>query len=99
MLAFVSTANAGLLAASRYPLGLSRDGLFPGFLGRVSKRSGTPPFAIIATGAIMMGTLAFDLDGLDVLAFFLQFTHLPARLFPALPHRHIGSPSSVVSTH
>lgn len=36
VLAFVTTGNAGILAASRTPLAMSRDGLLPQFLGRVN---------------------------------------------------------------
>ncbi len=42
ILAFVSTANAGIMSASRYPLALGRDGLLPSFLGRLTKDSKHP---------------------------------------------------------
>jgi len=64
VLAFISTANAGVLAASRYPLALGRDGLLPGFLGRVNPRFKTPHFAILLTGGLMIGALFFDLGKL-----------------------------------
>lgn len=64
ILAFVSTANAGVLAASRYPLALSRDQLIPEFFGKLTKRSKTPYVSILFTGAFM--TLSFFLR-LDVL--------------------------------
>ncbi len=64
MLAFISTANAGIMAASRYPLALGRDALLPSALGRVNSRFKTPHFAILATGALMMAALFFDLEGL-----------------------------------
>jgi basic amino acid/polyamine antiporter, APA family len=35
VLAFVSTANAGMMSASRYPLALSRDRLVPDLFSRV----------------------------------------------------------------
>ncbi len=54
ILAFVSTANAGLMAASRYPLALSRDGLLPLTLMRVNKRFKTPHIAILTTGLFMI---------------------------------------------
>jgi APA family basic amino acid/polyamine antiporter len=60
--AFISTANAGIMAASRYPLALSRDGLLPGFLGGINERFNTPHFAIILTGAVMSVFLFFKLD-------------------------------------
>ena len=36
ILAFVSTANAGIMAASRYPMALSRDSLLPEFLVKMN---------------------------------------------------------------
>jgi len=52
--AFITTGNAGILAASRTPMAMSKDGLLPGFLGRVNRRFGTPHYGILATGAIMI---------------------------------------------
>ena len=57
ILAFMSTANAGIMAASRYPLALSRDGLLPNFLTRINKKYNTPHNAILFTGLLMMVTL------------------------------------------
>jgi len=62
ILAFVSTANAGIMAASRYPLALSRDRLLPNFLGRVNKRFKTPHVAILITGVFMILALFLRLD-------------------------------------
>ena len=53
-LAFVSTANAGIMAASRYPLGMARDKLLPPFFQRVNKRFKTPHMAILFTGLFMI---------------------------------------------
>jgi len=61
ILAFVSTANAGIMAAARYPLALSRDGLLPEFLSRINARFKTPHVSILVTGAFMMGALFFKL--------------------------------------
>ncbi|OPX28110.1 MAG: hypothetical protein B1H08_06560 [Candidatus Omnitrophica bacterium 4484_171] len=61
VLAFISTANAGIMAASRYPLALSRDGLLGDFLSRVNKRFNTPHNAILFTGLLMMIVLLFKL--------------------------------------
>jgi mannitol/fructose-specific phosphotransferase system IIA component (Ntr-type) len=61
ILAFVSTANAGIMAAARYPLALSRDGLLPEFLSRVNKRFRTPHVSILITGAFMIVALFFKL--------------------------------------
>ncbi|MCK4667658.1 amino acid permease [Candidatus Dependentiae bacterium] len=57
ILAFVSTANAGIMAASRYPFALSRDGLLPEFFSRISKKFHTPHIAIIITGFFMILSL------------------------------------------
>ncbi|MCK4980233.1 MAG: amino acid permease, partial [Candidatus Delongbacteria bacterium] len=62
ILAFVSTANAGVLAASRYPLALSRDQLLPAFFGKLSKRSKTPYISILFTGAFMILSFMLKLD-------------------------------------
>jgi len=61
ILAFVSTANAGIMAASRYPLALSRDKLLPAFLGRIDKKLNTPRNAILFTGLLMIIALLFRL--------------------------------------
>ncbi|MBN2459966.1 MAG: amino acid permease [Candidatus Cloacimonetes bacterium] len=63
ILAFISTANAGILAASRNPMAMSRDGLVPPFLGRIGKKSGTPYMAIILTSFFMISVILFlDLE-------------------------------------
>lgn len=61
VLAFVSTANAGIMAASRYPLALSRDGLIPRAMGRINDRFKTPHVAILVTGVFMMAVMFLDL--------------------------------------
>ena len=61
VLAFVSTANAGILAASRAPLAMSRDGLLPAWLGRVHQRRGTPHYAILFTAAFIAAVLFLDI--------------------------------------
>jgi len=61
ILAFVSTANAGIMAASRYPLALSRDGLIPQAMGRINDRFKTPHVAILVTGALMLAVMFLDL--------------------------------------
>ncbi len=62
ILAFVSTANAGIMSASRYPMALSRDYLLPGIFSRINKRFKTPHTAIIATGSFMIMSLFLKLD-------------------------------------
>ena len=54
LLAFVTTANGGILAASRSPMGMSRDGLLPGVVQNLSKRFGTPYVSILLTSAFII---------------------------------------------
>jgi len=61
ILAFISTANAGIMAASRYPLALSRDRLLPRFFGGISKRFKTPITAICITGIFIASALFLNL--------------------------------------
>jgi mannitol/fructose-specific phosphotransferase system IIA component (Ntr-type) len=62
LLAFVSTANAGLMSASRYLLSLSRDGLIPSPLGRVSDTFHTPHVAVLVTGAFLIASFFLQLE-------------------------------------
>ena len=62
ILAFISTANAGIMAASRYPLALSRDGILPDVLGKIHPRFKTPHIAILITGAFMIVALFLKLN-------------------------------------
>lgn len=62
ILAFVSTANAGIMASSRYLFALSRDEMLPPGLSRMTKRTGVPIFAILFTGAFIMASLLLKLD-------------------------------------
>lgn len=65
ILAFASTANAGILSASRFPLAMSRDLLIPEFFSRINKRFNTPHFSIIGTGIFMIAViLLLDLENL-----------------------------------
>ncbi|MGD1823417.1 MAG: amino acid permease [Pleomorphochaeta sp.] len=63
-LAFITTANAGLLAASRYPLSLARDGLLPEVFKKTNKKGDVPIVAIIFTGLIIYFSLFISLDNL-----------------------------------
>ncbi len=53
-LAFVSTANSGIMTASRYPLGMSRDKLLPACFQKISSKFKTPYIAILFTGSFMI---------------------------------------------
>jgi len=59
LFAFFSTANAGILSASRFPLAMSRDRLVPGIFGKMGKKSQTPFISIILTAAFMIVMIAF----------------------------------------
>ena len=59
VLALVSTANAGVLSASRYPFAMARDELVPTSLGAISDRFGTPSTAITLTGVVTLVLVAF----------------------------------------
>ncbi len=54
IMALASTANAGLLAASRFPLAMARDGIFPDQLESISERFSTPFNAVALTGAVLI---------------------------------------------
>ena len=58
ILAFISTANAGLLAASRDPMAMGKDQLLPSAFAKVSKR-GTPVFSIVFTTIFMIVVILF----------------------------------------
>lgn len=58
LFAFVTTANAGILSASRSPMAMSRDGLLPEFLSRTNQRFGTPHVAVIITSIFMIVVIA-----------------------------------------
>jgi len=65
LLAFISTANAGIMAASRNPMAMSRDRLLPSFFQKVNSKFGTPHFSIIFTTAFMICVILFlDLENL-----------------------------------
>ena len=57
--AFVTTANGGILAASRYPMAMSRDRLLPQQLARINERFKTPHTSILLTGIFMIAAIVF----------------------------------------
>jgi len=61
-LAFLTTANAGIMAASRYLLAVSRDGYLPEIIGKVGKRFKTPHISILITGAVVVFAIFLKLD-------------------------------------
>lgn len=60
-LAFLTTANVGIMTGARYLLAMSRDGMLPPFVGRVGPRFRTPHVAILLTGALVILPLFIDL--------------------------------------
>ena len=59
VLALVSMANAGLLASSRYPFAMARNGLAPSWLGSINERTHTPVRAVALTGVLLLVLIAF----------------------------------------
>lgn len=57
ILAFVSTGNAGILAASRDPMAMGKDQLLPEVFNKLS-RWGTPWFSIVVTTSFMIVLIA-----------------------------------------
>ena len=68
VLAFLTTANAGIMTASRYPLALSRDKFVPLILGKVNKRFNTPIISLVLTGIFIAASLLMDLNTLAEVA-------------------------------
>jgi len=64
LLAFVTTANAGILTASRDPMAMGEDRLLPRAFKRISKR-GVPRFSVLFTAAfIIAAIMLLDLENL-----------------------------------
>ncbi len=59
LLALASTANSGILSASRYPFAMARDGLANRELGRINPQTRTPVVSILATGAAVVFMVVF----------------------------------------
>lgn len=81
ILAFVSTANAGLMSASRYLLAMSRDNLLPKPLSKINSRFQTPHVAVLITGLIMILSLLLELKVLiEAASTVLMLTYILACL-------------------
>jgi len=59
LLAFVSTANAGILSASRSPMAMGRDQVLPRVFAKVNHRFKTPHISIFMTSAFMICVILF----------------------------------------
>ncbi len=57
IIAYLTTANAGIMSASRSPMAMSIDGLLPEFFGKLSKKFFTPYISIIITSIFMSLTI------------------------------------------
>jgi amino acid transporter/mannitol/fructose-specific phosphotransferase system IIA component (Ntr-type) len=57
--AFTSTANAGILTASRSPMAMSRDTLLPSVFCKISKKFKTPYISIMLTTGFMVIAIVF----------------------------------------
>jgi APA family basic amino acid/polyamine antiporter len=62
ILAFLSTANAGIMTAARSLVPLSADGLLPSAVGKINERFRTPHNALILTGLFIIVSLFLKLD-------------------------------------
>ena len=68
LLAFISTANAGIMSASRYPVALSHDFLLPGVFNAIHKKFKTPVLSICVTGIFIIVSLFLQLEVLVKIA-------------------------------
>ncbi|NCC51207.1 MAG: amino acid permease [Spartobacteria bacterium] len=59
LLAYVSTANAGVMSSSRIPLAMSRDQLLPEAFSSISARHGVPVAATWFTSIFMIAAIVF----------------------------------------
>ena len=64
LLAFITTINAGIMAASRYPVAMGRDQLLPEFLASTAGKKETPIVAVVVTGILMLLVLQLPLETL-----------------------------------
>jgi amino acid transporter len=62
LMAFLTTANAGIMTSARSLVPLSRDKLFPGVFGRINRRFGTPHYALILTGTFIISSFFLRLE-------------------------------------
>jgi APA family basic amino acid/polyamine antiporter len=53
-MAFLTTANAGIMTSARSLVPLSRDKLFPEIFARIHRRFGTPHYALFLTGTFII---------------------------------------------
>jgi amino acid transporter len=59
LLALASTANSGILSASRYPFAMARDGLANSEFGQVNPATDTPIVSVLVTGGAVVFMVVF----------------------------------------
>ena len=59
LLALASTANSGILSASRYPFAMARDNLANDAFGQINPATGTPVVSVLATGGAVVFMVVF----------------------------------------
>ena len=59
LLALASTANSGILSASRYPFAMAKDGLANTEFGAINPQTGTPVVSVLATGGAVVFMVVF----------------------------------------
>jgi amino acid transporter len=70
--AFASAANAGILAASRYPLAMARDHILPDWLAATGAR-GAPVRSVLVTCVLLaLALVTLDVEGVAKLASSMQ---------------------------
>ncbi len=75
VLATVSSANASILSAARVNFAMGRDRILSSWLNKIHSQYRTPFRAIIITGAVILGLIAFGV-GLETLADVASFSFL-----------------------
>jgi len=61
VLAIITSVNAGIMAASRYPLALARDEMLPESLARINHTFNTPHYSIFLTGIVIIAAIFLDI--------------------------------------
>ncbi len=75
VLATVSSANASILSAARVNFAMGRDKILSSWLNRIHANYRTPFRAILLTGAVILGLIAFGV-GIETLADVASFSFL-----------------------
>lgn len=81
LIATGSVVLSSITAASRSGLAMSRDGLFPKYLGRIHQRFGTPYISIIICGVAISALSGIFFNNIDAIASIFNFGTLFTYLF------------------